>query len=193
MIIGLTGGIGSGKSAIARGLYQMGYTIYDTDSQAKRIMEQDPNVISRIKALLGEDCYDADNHYLSSIVADKVFSQPDLLTRLNAIVHPAVQADIEQRHEALNQSRPMPLIVESAILLESGLYRICDKVIAVTAPEEIRIERAMQRDHSTLCKIHARMRAQATDEQRAQIAHIIVNNDGQQSIIDICQYINQHL
>lgn len=193
MIIGLTGGIGSGKSAIARGLYQMGYTIYDTDSQAKRIMEQDPDVIAQIKALLGNDCYDADNHYLSSVVADKVFSQPDLLTQLNAIVHPAVQADIEHRHAAMNQSRPIPLIVESAILLESGLYRICDKVIAVTAPEDIRVQRAMQRDHSTLSKIHARMRAQATDEQRAQIAQIIVNNDGQQSITEICQYINQHL
>lgn len=193
MIIGLTGGIGSGKSAIARGLYQMGYTIYDTDSQAKRIIEHNPDVIAQIKTLLGKDCYDADNHYLPSVVADRVFSHPDLLTQLNAIVHPAVQADIEQRHKALNQSRPMPLIVESAILLESGLYRICNKVIAVTAPEEIRVQRAMQRDHSTLSKIHARMRAQATDEQRAQIAQIIVNNDGQQTITEICQYINQLL
>jgi len=193
MIVGITGGIGSGKSYISRGLAKHGFVIYDCDKEAKRLIEQDPEVREHISELLGEEVY-ANGKYQTKVVADKVFNNPTLLQSLNAIVHPAVKKDILRRADSpIHQLTDSPLLVESAILYESGLDQLCNQVIAVIAPEEVRIERAMCRDHASMEQIQSRIKAQMSDTERASKADIVINNDGTKILEETCQYILQHL
>lgn len=199
MIVGITGGIGSGKSVIARRLRQMGYEVYDTDSEAKRLIVEDAHVRKQITALFGEEVY-KDGVYQTSLVAQRVFADKGLLARLNAIVHPAVKADILRWAQTINHSTPSyttlhhttPCFIECAILYQAGFDSLCDKVVAVTAPEEIRLERVIARDHSDINKVRARMRVQEA-EKDVQRADIVVNNDGTIPILTLCEDIIQQL
>jgi dephospho-CoA kinase len=211
MIIGITGGIGSGKSTIAQGLRQIGYAVYDTDSEAKRLIVEDAHVRKQITALFGEEVY-KDGVYQTSLVAQRVFADKGLLAQLNAIVHPAVRADIlrwvqtytrpkdANPHEATQPAHSAhnlpeattPCFIECAILYQAGFDSLCDKVVAVTAPEEIRLERVIARDHSDINKVRARMRAQEA-EKNVQHADIVVNNDGTIPILTLCENIIQQL
>ena len=182
-MIGLTGGIGSGKSTIAHELARRGYKVYDTDTEAKRLIVTSSEVRRAIIALFGEEAYTGDN-YNRTFVAGQVFANPDKLQQLNRIVHPAVEADL---------TRCGADIVESAILFESGLNRLCDKVVAVIAPEPVRLQRAMQRDHADETAIRARMASQLTDEELGMRADVVVQNDGTQSISDIVESIIKQL
>ena len=198
MIIGITGGIGSGKSVIARQLRQMGYAVYDTDSEAKRLIVEDAHVREQMTALFGEEVYQ-DGAYQTSFVAQQVFADQNLLAKLNAIVHPAVRADILQHltansdsgqtsnSEAVSQRSDI-FFVECAILYQAGIDQLCDKVVAVTAPEDIRLKRVIARDHSDIDKVRARMRAQEADKD-LQRADIVVNNDGKTPIPTLCNDI----
>ena len=193
MIIGITGGIGSGKSVIARQLRQMGYSVYDTDSEAKRIIVEDATVREQMTALFGEEVYQ-DGVYQTALVAQQVFADKNLLAKLNAIVHPAVKADIISKFRSLGViSEPMNsdsglFFIECAILFQAGFDVLCDKVVAVTAPEDIRLERVIARDHSDMNKVRARMRAQEADKD-LQRADIIINNDGTTPIPTLCEEI----
>ena len=193
MIIGITGGIGSGKSVIARHLRKMGYSVYDTDSEAKRIIVEDTAVREQMIALFGEEVY-KDGVYQTSFVAQQVFADKNLLAKLNAIVHPAVKADIISKFRSSGVlSEPLKrdsslFFIECAILFQAGFDVLCDKVVAVTAPEDIRLERVIARDHSDMNKVRARMRAQEADKD-LQRADIIINNDGQVSIRTLCEEI----
>ena len=199
MIVGITGGIGSGKSTIAQGLRQMGYAVYDTDSEAKRLIVEDAHVRKQITAFFGEEVY-KDGVYQTSLVAQRVFADKGLLARLNAIVHPAVRADILRWAQTINHSTPSyttlhhttPCFIECAILYQAGIDQLCDKVVAVTAPEKIRLERVIARDHSDINKVRARMRAQEA-EKDVQRADIVVNNDGTIPILTLCEDIIQQL
>ena len=193
MIIGITGGIGSGKSVIARQLRKMGYSVYDTDSEAKRIIVEDATVREQMTALFGKEVYQ-DGVYQTALVAQQVFTDKNLLAKLNAIVHPAVKADIISKFRSLGVlSEPLKrnsglFFIECAILFQAGFDVLCDKVVAVTAPEDIRLERVIARDHSDMDKVRARMRAQEADKDLAR-ADIIINNDGQVSIRTLCEEI----
>ena len=199
MIIGITGGIGSGKSVIARQLRKMGYSVYDTDSEAKRIIVEDATVREQMTALFGEEVYQ-DGVYQTSFVAQKVFADKNLLAKLNAIVHPAVKADIISKFRSLGvlsepsaPSEPLNsnsglFFIECAILFQAGFDVLCDKVVAVTAPEDIRLERVIARDHSDMNKVRARMRAQEADKD-LQRADIVINNDGTTPIPTLCEEI----
>mgnify|MGYP003296529109 CR=1 FL=1 len=203
MIIGITGGIGSGKSVIARQLRKMGYSVYDTDSEAKRIIVEDATVREQITALFGEEVYQ-DGVYQTSFVAQQVFADKNLLAKLNAIVHPAVKADIISKFrssgvtsepsapsEPLNNDSGL-FFIECAILFQAGFDVLCDKVVAVTAPEDIRLERVIARDHSDMNKVRARMRAQEADKD-LQRADIVINNDGTTPIPTLCEEIIRYL
>lgn len=183
-LIGLTGGIGSGKSTIARGLSEMGYAVYDCDSMAKRIMEENIVVRSQIEYLFGSEVYQ-DDHYQPQLVAPQVFANPALLEKLNKVVHPAVCFDVE--HWANRQTGWC--FVESAILQESHLSEICRKIVCVTAPLETRIARTIARDHSTREKIEARIAAQKSINQMPETADIVVCNDGNTSVKELCEQI----
>lgn len=180
MLIGITGGIGSGKSTISAQLRQWGYAVYDTDREAKRIIVQVPEVRHQMVQLFGEDIY-ANGQYQTTIVAAQVFDHPDILARLNQIVHPAVARDLSQWRRAHETHNPAAvLFVECAILYEAGLAPLCDRVVAVTAPEDIRINRTMARDHTDINKVRARIRAQKRDTDL--LADISLCNDGTTSI-----------
>lgn len=185
MIIGITGGIGSGKSTIAKQLREMGYAVYDTDSEAKRLIVEDAGVREEIEQLFGKEVY-KDGVYQTALVAQRVFADRSLLAQLNAIVHPAVKADILRWAENINH--PTLCFVECAILYQAGFDTLCDKVVVVTAPEEVRLQRAVVRDHSTIEKVRARMRAQEV-EKDIERADLIVNNDGKTEITAICLQI----
>jgi dephospho-CoA kinase len=149
-----------------------------------------------------------DGVYQTSFVAQQVFADKSLLAKLNAIVHPAVKADIISKFRSLGvqefrslgvlsepsaPSEPMNsdsglFFIECAILFQAGLDVLCDKVVAVTAPEDIRLERVIARDHSDMNKVRARMRAQEAEKDLAR-ADIIINNDGQVSIRTLCEEI----
>ena len=193
MIIGITGGIGSGKSVIAKQLRQMGHEVYDTDSEAKRLIVEDTHVREQITALFGPEAY-KDGVYQTAFVAQQVFADKNLLAKLNAIVHPAVKADIISKFRSLGVlSEPLKrnsglFFIECAILFQAGFDVLCDKVVAVTAPEDIRLERVIARDHSEMNKVRARMKAQEADKDLAR-ADIIINNDGQVSIRTLCEEI----
>ena len=193
MIIGITGGIGSGKSVIARQLRKMGYSVYDTDSEAKRIIVEDATVREQMTALFGEEVY-KDGVYQTALVAQQVFADKNLLAKLNAIVHPAVKQDIITKFRSLGViAKPMNsdsglFFIECAILFQAGFDVLCDKVVAVTAPEDIRLERVIARDHSDMNKVRARMRAQEADKDLAR-ADIVINNDGTTPIPTLCEKI----
>ena len=170
-IVGITGGIGSGKSTIAQALRQRGFTVYDCDREAKRIIVEDEAVRKAIVGLLGEKAY-VDGKYNTAYVAQRVFEDGALREQLNAIVHPAVEQDIRLKQ---------PDFVESAILYESGLDKLCEKVIVVDAPEEIRLARTLNRNYD----VRARMRAQErvkSQESRVDSNTLLLCNDGKESI-----------
>ena len=199
MIIGITGGIGSGKSVIAKQLRKMGYEVYDTDSEAKRLIVEDAHVREQITVLFGPEAY-KDGVYQTAFVAQQVFADKNLLAKLNAIVHPAVKQDIITKFRSLGvlsepsaPSEPLNndsglFFIECAILFQAGLDVLCDKVVAVTAPEDIRLERVIARDHSDMNKVRARMRAQEADKD-LQRADIVINNDGTTPIPTLCKEI----
>ena len=199
-IIGLTGGIGSGKSFIAHGLVKQGFAVYDCDREAKLIITENAVVRQAIIELLGEEAF-VNGQYNTAYVAKCVFEDPELLKRLNAIVHPAVKEDIRGKYSvfSIQYSDDRILFVESAILFEAGLDELCDKIVVVEAPEEVRIERTIARDYhgeatpANIKKVRARIRAQKTSADVAPRRPILtVLNDGKSvlsSIIDlICDF-----
>ena len=188
-IIGITGGIGSGKSTIARELANRGYAVYDCDHEAKRIVEENESVRQQIIALLGEQAF-VGQRYNTVYVSQRVFAESQLLQALNGIIHPVVMQDI------LHQAVPI-LFVESAILYESGFDRLCDVIVVVDAPEEVRIERTIARDFGgkatpeNINKVRARMCAQRTavDIERIGKPVITLLNDGKKSISELAEQI----
>lgn len=188
-LIGITGGIGSGKTTIARQLEQLGYPVYFSDAEAKRIIMSNPMVRSGIETLFGSEVFEGDRYH-TELVAKQVFSNPELLERLNKIVHPAVGFDL--RHWAKLQRGIC--FVESAILYESGLSELCDIVVAVVADPQTRIRRTLQRDYpkateTDLYRIRARMEAQMSDEELAERADIILRNDDDAQAQDLAQQL----
>ena len=185
MIIGITGGIGSGKSVISKELRRVGYEVYDTDSEAKRLIVENVQIRRNIEDLLGKEVY-KDNVYQTQIVASKVFANKSLLVQLNAIVHPAVREDILSRTQDFINNTTSLYFIECAILYTAHLDDICDKVVAITAPEAIRLERTIARDSSDKDEVRARMRMQDV-EHDIQRADIIINNDGSTPISTLCK------
>lgn len=171
-IIGLTGGIGSGKTMIANYMKSLGIPVYIADDEAKNLM-QTKEVIDAIVNEFGSEIIEKGSLSREKL-AQIVFTNPDKLQKLNAIVHPAVKKHFETW---LHNHHTFPFVIrEAAILFESGSYRDCDAVITVIAPLETRIQRVIERDKTTREKVLQRMQNQWTDEQRiAQSDYIIYN------------------
>ena len=172
--VGITGGIGSGKSTVCAILAEFGVAVYDSDSRAKRLMNEDNTLRERLVERFGSEVYCAEG-LNRMYLAERVFGKPEELKALNAIVHPAVMDDFDRW--ALEQESSY-VVLESAILFEASLDRRVDVSVAVMAPEELRIERAMQRDGAQREQIVARMNNQISDEERVERAkYTIVNID----------------
>lgn len=172
--VGLTGGIGSGKSKVAEFLRDREVAIYDSDSRAKELMMSNEALREALIEAFGSECYTADG-INRAWLAQRVFNNEAELARLNAIVHPAVMRDFAAWAEAQEGNY---VVLESAILLEAGLESHVDVVVAVMAPKELRLERAMLRDGAKREQIEERMRNQMSDEERTDRAkYAIVNID----------------
>lgn len=169
--VGLTGGIGSGKTTLAKMLEEKGAAVYYADTRAKEMMDADHVLVENIKDLLGPQAYRL-GRLDRAYVAGRVFLDKSLLGKLNALVHPAVYMDFE--HWRLCLSEPYA-VLESAILFESGGERRCDVTVAVAIPEDLRIKRVMERDGADEAAVRARMRSQMSDAERCKRADIVVN------------------
>lgn len=171
-VVGLTGGIGSGKSTIARLFAALGIAVYDSDTEAKKLINTSAEIKKRIVEVFGAEAY-AEKVYNRAYMADIVFRNPDKLAVLNSIVHPVLADDFNQW--VAQQTSPY-VIKEAAILFESGSYKNCDFIITVTAPEALRISRCMSRDGSTEAQVRARMAQQWTDAQRIALSDAVIEN-----------------
>lgn len=188
--LGITGGIGSGKTYVARLLESRGVPVYDTDKAARRLMNTDAGIRDALVRLLGPDAYLPDGGLNKPVVAAYLFSSPSHAGRIGSIVHPVVREDFRQWTEG--QSAPL-VAMECAILYESGFDKLVDAVAAVYAPEHVRVERAMRRDSATGTQVRARMSMQWTDEARCARANYIIRNDGTTDIQAETDALIEHL
>lgn len=171
-VIGLTGGMGSGKTTIAAYFAEMGVPVYIADNGAREVMQLD-HVIQEIKKVFGETVFES-GVLNRARLAEIVFNDKEKLAKLNAIVHPAVKKDFEVW--LLQHQNYEYVIYEAAILFESGRYKECDFIITVTAPEEIRIDRVLKRDNTTRSQVLSRMQMQWKDEDRISKSNFVINN-----------------
>lgn len=177
--VGVTGGIGSGKSTVCRMFGVLGIAVFSSDDEGKRLLEEDPGVRMQLAATFGEGLHPHGRLDRKALAA-RVFNDTAALARLNAIVHPAVRSAF--RTWAGRQSSPY-VINEAAILVETGAWKELDRLVVVTAPEDERLRRVVQRDGTTAEAVRARMRNQAGDAQREAAAHSILVNDGHTLVI----------
>lgn len=173
MKVGITGGIGSGKSTVCRLFAQRGVAVYDSDSEAKRLMTESVELRRRIAERFGAEAYAADGGLNRSWLAARVFRDPQALADLNAMVHPAVMADFAAWAE--RQSGDY-VVLESAILFEAGLEHSVDRTVAVLAPLELRLERTCRRDGCDREAVRRRMAAQMDDDTLCARADYTVVN-----------------
>lgn len=172
MIVGLTGGIGSGKSTVARFFSEMGIPVYIADDEAKRLMQTSKVIRRKLTALLGEEAY-TENGLNREYVASKIFSDAALLEATNKIIHPKVGQHFKRW---VKKQKGTYVIKEAAILFENGGYESCDATILVTAPREVRIRRVMERDTTNKLAIEKRMLHQWDDEKKLQMADFHIQN-----------------
>lgn len=179
--LGVTGGIGSGKTYVCQLLEQHGIPVYYADAAARHLQDTDPALRATLIDAFGPETYTAtglDRPYL----AHRVFGNPDALARLNAIVHPAVFADGENWFAQQAQAGAWLAAYEAAILFEIGRYKSFDAMLLVTAPEAVRIQRVVARDGITEAEVRARIARQWPDAQKISLADFVVVNDGQQDV-----------
>lgn len=172
-IIGLTGGIGSGKSTIAKHIEQLGIPVYIADLEAKKIAGTEA-VISKITDAFGGTIF-KNNKIDSAKLSKIVFENPEKLKILNGIIHPEVARHFKNWVKE-NQNSPI-VIKEAAILFESGSYKDCDKIILVTAPKEIRIQRVMKRDNLSREEIENRIANQWSEEKKESLSDFTIKNE----------------
>lgn len=184
--VGITGGIGSGKSTLCRLFQARGVAVYDTDAAAKRLMVEQPALREAIQAHFGAASYCA-GELNRPYLAQRVFADPEQRALLNSLVHPAVIADFEQWAE---EQTGEYVILESAILFEAGLDKQVDRTVAVLAPERLRIERTMQRDGASEEQVRSRIAAQADDDTLRARADISVVNIFEEELESIVQELD---
>lgn len=177
-IIGLTGGIGSGKTTVANEFLSLGIPVYITDFEAKKIMQTD-TVLDQIKAEFGNSIFD-NGVLLRGKLSEIVFNNAEKLAKLNGIVHPVVKHHFK---EWLLEHNNYPFVIyESAILFESGSYKQCDFIINVEAPLELRIQRVIDRDKTTREKVLERIKNQWNDEDKSSKSDFVINNTSIEAI-----------
>lgn len=188
-VVGLTGGIGSGKSTVVGIFRSFGVPCYISDERAKILIHTSVDIQNKIVALLGEKSFE-NGVYQRKYVADKVFSFPHLLEKLNQIVHPYVREDFRlwKQEQQYNY-----VINESAILFESGLWRDCDAIICVEAPLKDRILRVMKRDNVSEHQVLQRISRQITDENRKKQSDFCIINENMESTYRQVEHIHRIL
>ncbi len=181
LLVGVTGGIGAGKSLICNIFRILGVPVFDADLQAKRLMREDLSLVGDIKSTFGENAYLPDGSVNRTYLSEKVFQNPVELQKLNQMVHPAVKKDFER----WSQGWDSPFVIkEAALLVESGSYKDLDILIVVTAPEKCRIERVLLRDeHRTKKQVEEIIKNQFPEDKKVRLADFLVNNDESHPIL----------
>lgn len=179
--IAVTGGIGSGKSVVSNLLRVFSYPVYDADAEAKRLMTSSRVIQQNLTQLLGPSAYDKDGKLNRPFISSAIFSDKELLHKVNAIVHPVVKDDF-RRWSTLQKKNVV--FMESAILFESGFETEVDKIWLVTAPRDLRICRTMSRDSVSAEMVERRMAAQWPEEKKAEYSDAVIVNDGSHSLIE---------
>lgn len=174
--IGLTGPIGSGKSYIAALLCERGYRVYDADSQAKRLVQEDRALQKQIVQLLGSEAFSPDGRYNARYVAQRIFGCSSLRLALNGIIHPAVLADFSQW--STQETRETLVFMESALIPTLDCRNLIDKIVVVTAPVDVRAARVAQRDGANAQEVAARMASQGDEASYTAVADYVIANDG---------------
>jgi dephospho-CoA kinase len=172
IVVGLTGGIGSGKSTIAALFKELGVPVYNSDERAKHLMNTSKKIRKQLVEFLGKKTY-LDDKLNRAYIAKKVFNDVDLLEQLNHIIHPVVRKDFLKWKK--KQDAPY-VIQETALLFENNAQELYDKVILITAPKDLRIERLLSREKSTKEQIIARMNNQLDDDSKLELANFVIEN-----------------
>jgi dephospho-CoA kinase len=189
--VGITGGIGSGKTTVCKIFETLGIPVYYADDRAKWLMENDEQLVKGIKDLFGEEAYTPEGKLNRPYIAQIVFSEKDKLSSLNQLVHPAVGLDGIRWNEA--QTGVPYTLKEAALIYESGSYQLLDKVITVFAPKDLRIERVMARDQVDREAVESRIAKQMSEEEKMERADYVIYNDGNQSLIKQVYTIHKDL
>lgn len=191
MKVGITGNIGSGKTTVCKIFETLNIPIYFADDEAKKLMVEDPNVREKIKLLFGVKAYLNDGSLDRKYIGNIVFGNPQMLSKLNYIVHPAVR-DHSARWANAHKKAPY-VLKEAALMVESGNYKDLDKLIVVSAPLDTRIQRVIKRDNVTKEAVMARENKQMSEEEKVALADYIINNDGQHALVPQVHKIHQEL
>jgi dephospho-CoA kinase len=189
IVLGITGGIGSGKTTVANLFKELGVPVFIADAQAKEVMNTSLAVRQKIIEYFGENSYD-DNQLNRAYLAKQVFANKEALQMLNGIVHPVVAEEFS----AWKNKQNTPIVAyEAAILFENNRQKECDYTILVTAPKEIRINRVQKRDHSTQSQIEARMSNQWSDKRKIKLADFVIKNEDllktEENVQEIYKYL----
>ena len=182
--IGITGGIGSGKSIASRLFHALGVPVYDADTRARWLMENDDVLGNDVRAAFGPDTYDGTGRLNRPVLAATVFQNPARLAQLNALVHPHVGADFERWAAIQQQAGHRYVLKEAALLFEAGSYRQLDRIITVFAPRPVREARVLRRDpHRSPADVAAIMAKQLSEEEKMQRADFVLTNDDVQPLL----------
>lgn len=173
-IIGLTGGIGSGKSTVAKFIEEKGYPVYNSDFWAKELVNVDENLKIKIIDLLGENAYDESGNYNRKWVSEIVFENDDILKKLNTIIHPAVKFHFENW---ISEQKTEFIFKETALLFELKLNESCHQSILVTADDHLRMKRVMERDGKTYREVEAIMKKQMPEKEKINLADFVIYNN----------------
>lgn len=171
--VGITGGIGSGKSVVAKIFEAMGFAVFYSDQQAKSITEKDPDIREELIRLFGNEVF-AGNRLNRKFMADQIFNHPELKAKVNAIIHPKVRMAFQQFCDKQTASI---VFNEAAILFETGSYKQFDKMILVSAPESLRVSRVVTRDKVIEDEVLQRMKNQWKDEKKLPLTDFLIIND----------------
>jgi dephospho-CoA kinase len=171
--IGLTGGIGSGKSFVADLLTKMGYPVYYSDSRSKELTKSNPTIREGLIAMFGEEVFKEEG-LNTTLIAEKMFQDDALRLRINQLIHPIVRKDFE---EWVSKQDKDLVFNEAAILFETGAYKTLDATILVYAPESLKIERVMRRENCSKEEVLARMNKQWSDEEKMKLTNYLIFND----------------
>ncbi len=181
--IGVTGGIGSGKSRVCTIFASLGYAIYDADSRARSLMVENETIVAGLRDLFGADAYLPDGSLNRALIGGIVFDNPEKLRKLNALVHPQTRRDAEQWYQLQRPGYARPFMLkEAAIMYESGTYQDLDGVITVYAPKTVRLNRVMKRDGVEEEAVLKRMDKQWADAEKVRRANFVIYNDGTHSL-----------
>lgn len=179
--VGITGGIGSGKTTVCKVFELLGIPVYSADFEAKQILDSNDEVKYQILNFFGKEVLTAENKIDRKILASLVFNNNEKLEKLNAFIHPVVAAHFENWLKQHSSNKY--ILKEAAILFESGAYKAMDEIIAVVAPLELKLSRTMQRDKINRQQVESRINSQLNDEEKIKRSQYVIYNDEQQLLI----------